>query len=226
MHFLNGFAEVLNFLWGERTNEVLLFEEVKKADEVSVLDRALPVDEAHVAGHVVRQRKSGAAARAHEPVGERLPRRRGVLADVFHQLQRRSRRKAQVFVAIKPKSLARRTDVNRELVSEAVSQLPIRHLLCAVRADHKLRLARRRRWRAKGLLRVGLSIAECAGEAVGLRRLACSVAKQGVVWDGIWLTVRQWRWRNRRNREKPGTGTCEKMQIRDFNGIGVQEFLF
>jgi hypothetical protein len=26
--------------------------------------------------------------------------------------------------------------------------------------------------------------------------------------------------------EKPGTGTCEKMQIRDFNGIGVQEFLF
>jgi hypothetical protein len=24
--------------------------------------------------------------------------------------------------------------------------------------------------------------------------------------------------------EKPGTGRCEKMQIRDFNGIGVQDF--
>ena len=26
--------------------------------------------------------------------------------------------------------------------------------------------------------------------------------------------------------EEPGTGTCEKMQIRDFRGIGAQEFLF
>ena len=86
VYFLNGFPQMLNLQGRERTNEVLFLKKIKKADEVAVLTGALPVDKAHVASHVVGQREFRAAARTHEPIGERRLRRRGVVPDIFHQL--------------------------------------------------------------------------------------------------------------------------------------------
>ena len=69
VHLLHAFAQVLNLYGREGANEIFFFEEIKEADVVAVLAGALPVDKVHIAAHVVRQRKPGAAVRAHEAVG-------------------------------------------------------------------------------------------------------------------------------------------------------------
>ena len=82
-------------------------------------------------------------------------------------------------MVIEPESLARRAHVNRELVSEAASQLPVLHFFGAIGADHKRLPARRDDFplASQRPPEIGLSIAEGVDEAVGLRRRACSVAK-------------------------------------------------
>lgn len=69
VHLLHAFAQALNLRGRKGANKIFFLEEIKEADEVAVLAGALPVDEAHIAAHVVRQCKPGAAVRAHEAVG-------------------------------------------------------------------------------------------------------------------------------------------------------------
>src|SRR5579862_636023 len=59
-----------------------------------------------------------------------------MLADVFHQLQRRSWRELQVFVLVEPESLASCAYIERKLSPQTPVQRPVRHFRRAIGALH------------------------------------------------------------------------------------------
>lgn len=136
VHLLHRFAQMPNFRRRKRANKILFFQEIKEADVVAVLAGALPVNKVYIAGHIVRQGKAGAAVRAHEPVGQGGFGDSGVVANILHQLQRRSRSQPKVFVALKPEGLAAGANIHGDLQVEVTRELPIRHGRAAVGAVH------------------------------------------------------------------------------------------
>src|SRR5579859_1846000 len=121
VHRLNGLAQVLNFGRREWMDKVLFLEEFEERQEVPVLIRADPVDEADGAGHVVRKGQTGAAARTVEQRRKRRLGRGRVLADEFHKLQRSAGRELQVFVLIEPERLTGSAHVDGELDPEVAA---------------------------------------------------------------------------------------------------------
>ena len=130
MHFLYGFTQAPKLHRRKRANEILFFQEIEEADVVPVLAGALPVDEMHIAAHVVRQGEAGAAVWAHEPIGQRRLWRRRVVTDQLHQLQRRSRSQPQVLVALKPERFATSANVNVDFHTKMPGKLPGDHGGC------------------------------------------------------------------------------------------------
>ena len=75
IHKLNVLPQLLDLLRREWMDEILFFQELEKADEVTVIVRASPVRERHVSLHVVRQSQRRCTPRAVERVRQRwLPR--------------------------------------------------------------------------------------------------------------------------------------------------------
>src|SRR5882762_624868 len=87
-------------------DEILFFQELEKADEVTVIVPASPIGERHVSLHVVRQPQRGCAPRTVEHGRQRwLPRRR-VFPDKLHELQCGAGGELQAFQPIEPERLA------------------------------------------------------------------------------------------------------------------------
>src|SRR5258708_2174195 len=96
-------------------NEILFFQELEKADEVTVIGRASPVSERHVSLYVVRQPQRRCAPRATERVRQgRLPRCR-VFTDKFHELQCGAGRELKALEVIEPERLATGAHINGDL---------------------------------------------------------------------------------------------------------------
>jgi len=75
IHKLNVLPQLLDLLSRQRMDEILFFQELEEADEVTVIVRASPISERHVSLHVVRQVQRRCAARTLERVRQRwLPR--------------------------------------------------------------------------------------------------------------------------------------------------------
>src|SRR5260370_37603153 len=96
-------------------DEILLFQELEKADEVTVFVPASPIGERHVALHVVRQVQRRGAARTWERARQRWLGRRGVFTDKLHELQCGAGRELQAVEMIEPEGLASGAHIDGDL---------------------------------------------------------------------------------------------------------------
>src|SRR5439155_664414 len=96
-------------------DEILFFQELEKANEVTVIGRASPIREGHISLHVMRQPQRSCAPRAAKRVRQgRLPRRR-VFTDKLHELQSGARGELKALEVIKPERLAAGAHINGDL---------------------------------------------------------------------------------------------------------------
>ncbi len=96
-------------------DEILLFQELEKGDEVTVIAGASPVSERHVSLQVVRQVQRRGAPRAVKRFRKRRLSGCRVFADEFHELQRGAGRELEALEVIEPESLASRAYIDGDL---------------------------------------------------------------------------------------------------------------
>src|SRR5690349_9759032 len=100
-------------------DEFLFFQELEKADEVTIIRHAPPVNERHVSLQVMRKPQCGGAARTVEHSGESWLRGRRMFTDELHQFQRGAWREFEAFIPIEPESLAGGAHVDVDWPSQA-----------------------------------------------------------------------------------------------------------
>src|SRR6267378_229193 len=87
-------------------DEILFFQELEKADEVTVIARTPPIRERHVSLQVVRQPQHRSTPRTAKRFRKRRLSGCRVFADEFHELQRGAGRELQALEMIEPERLA------------------------------------------------------------------------------------------------------------------------
>ena len=96
-------------------DEILFFQELEKADEVTVFVSASPIREWHVSLHVVREVQRRGAPRTPERVRQGWLTLRRVFTDKLHELQRGTGRELQALEMIEPERLASGAHVDGDL---------------------------------------------------------------------------------------------------------------